>query len=66
MGDAARTTGARPATLEDQHVAAARRLGLDEIRALVDRQRPKDSPVEAQRPLRIPDGQCDVCEARRS
>ena len=49
--------------LKDQHIPAARRLGLDEVALLVDGDDAEDGLVKAQRTLRITDGERNVREA---
>jgi hypothetical protein len=58
---------ARPArlALEDDHVAAAGRLRLDEVALLVDGDNAEDRLIERQRALRIANGQRHVREAVR-
>jgi hypothetical protein len=51
--------------LEDEHVAAAGRLCLDEIGLFVDRDGAKDPTVELERALRVFDGQGNVRQAVR-
>jgi hypothetical protein len=63
--DAAGLSGLARFALEDQHVPAAWRLGLDEVALLVDRNDAEDGLVKAQGTLRIADSERKVREAVR-
>ena len=60
MRDAAGFAGLRLVPLEDQDVAAARRLRLDEIGVAIDRDDAEHRLIEAQRPLGVSDRERDM------
>lgn len=65
MYDASNPARLARLALEDQHVPAARSLGLDEVVLFVDGDDAKDNLVKAQGTLRIADGKRNVREAVR-